>query len=64
MATVDDRYEMEKRRCKKLLDQIRMKLDAHTPPNYDVNWEHVGDLSQIWQELRAIHEFLSHDEEE
>ena len=64
MATAAERYEMETRQCKKLLDQIRMKLDTHTPPNYDVNWGHVGDLSQVWQELNAIREFLSHDEEE
>ena len=64
MTLAEDRYYGKKARCKELLKAIETRLDAHTPPNYDVNWEHVGDLSQVWQELKAIHEFLSHDEEE
>ena len=62
MATVDDRYEMERGRCRRLLRQIRIELSKPPPP--DLNWSHMNDMSEIWTELRSIRDYLSIREED
>lgn len=58
---VEYRYEVERIRCRKLLKEITSELKKPIPP--DRNWGHVGDMTEVWTELRAIRDFLSTEEE-
>ena len=62
MAQVDDRYEMERSRCRRMLRQIRILLNK--PPVAPRTWGHVNDMSDIWTELQAIRDYLKIREEE
>ena len=62
MATVDDRYEMERGRCRRMLRQIRILLNK--PLVAPRTWGHVSDMTEVWTELRAIRDYLSIREEE